>query len=213
MEKYRNNLKKQAADAQIQELVVGQQGQLDFLKYFDPVTGLANRELFRDRVSAAIDAPARYCDSAIVLLAIERFRSLQESLGAPATAKLLQDLTRRWLKFVPGAATLARFENDEFGVFLPSIASSADALEVVRSLRDAVRDPFLINQNEIAISINAGIGIFPNDGKTAVELEQAAALALSKARLASSSSIKFHEPDMSSDAQRRLAIECGFVGP
>jgi diguanylate cyclase (GGDEF)-like protein len=210
-EKYRGNIKKQILDEQLKQALSGQRDQLEYLRNHDPITGLANHEFLTDQISQVIaESKSHETTAAVVILAIDRFQNLKEGLGATLANDLLREVAGRWLEISPSDAVLARFENDNFGLLLPKIESSVEALQITRELSKALKDPIYLDPIELSPLVSAGIAIFPTDGTKAADLERAASAALADAKCNGSSSFKFYKPEMNSVSQRRLAIEWGL---
>lgn len=211
VDRHKVQVQTQAQSVRMRELVDSQKDQLDFLKSHDPVTGLANREFFVQQASRAIaDARVRTGNAAVVFLALDRFQSFKETIGSDSGEAILQEIAGRWLDLIPADSTLARFENDEFGLLLPRLEYSFAAVELIRNLKDALQEPISVEGRDINLNVNAGISVYPNDGENMQRLERSAATALSQARRSGPNVFRFHKPEMNETARRRLAVECGL---
>jgi len=210
-EKYRENIRKQALNAQLQEALTGQRDQLEFLKNHDSITGLANHEFLTNQIQQVIeDAKSHVTTAAVVVLAIDRFQNLKEGLGTGHANDVLREVAGRWLESLPLDAVLARFEDDSFGLLLPRIESSIEALQITRELSRVLKDPIYVDAIELNLLISAGIAIFPTDGVEATDLEHAASAALADAKCQGLSAFKFYKPEMNTVSRRRLAVEWGL---
>jgi diguanylate cyclase (GGDEF)-like protein len=211
IEKHSGLISKIRHDEQLRELVTQQRSQLDFLRNYDPLTGLYNHLAFTKSVSRAVAAATRDqmdC-GAIAVFSLERFKAVKESFGADVADAVLNEIAGRWMSALPADAVLARFEMEEFGLLLPQNNCSTDAIEVLRTLGKTLKEPVNFGSRKFHFSITAGISIFPNDGTDAVSLEKFAAIAMRHSR-ANGSSISFYEPEMNLSAERRVAVENGL---
>jgi diguanylate cyclase (GGDEF)-like protein len=207
-DKYRENAEKQFHEQQIRLVVDDQQEELELLKYRDPETGLANHNYLLNEISKTISS-ATSDDRGVALahVALNRFRSVTESLGPKAAAGVLRDVTKRWTDVLPDGATLARLESDEFALLLPRLRCSTDALEIVRSLSQCLREGICVDGQELYLSINGGISVFPNDCSGGEDLRKYAKIALRRSVQEGIGTIRFYEPDMNRSAERRLRLE------
>ncbi|HTA64028.1 MAG TPA: PAS domain S-box protein, partial [Xanthomonadaceae bacterium] len=142
---------------------------LDYLAYYDPLTGLANRSLFLERLaqhmrSAATDAHRL----AVLLLDLERFKNINDNLGQLAGDDLLKQVAR-WLERNAGDTTLlARVGADQYAVVLPEVAADGDVASYLQTMLSALLEqPFRLNEAVFRIAAKAGIAVFPNDGDDA----------------------------------------------
>ena len=210
-DKYRENIQKKILDEQLKQALSGQRDQLEYLRNHDALTGLANHEFLTNQISQVIaESKSHETTAAIVILAIDRFQNLKEGLGPTLANDVLREVAGRWLEISPSDAILARFENDNFGLLLPKIESSSEALQIARELSKALKDPIHVEAVELNLLVSAGIAVFPTDGTKAADLERAASVALADAKCDGSSSFKFYKPEMNSISRRRLAVECGL---
>jgi diguanylate cyclase (GGDEF)-like protein len=211
MEKHLAIVQRESQDKEMRELLTNQKDQLEFLKYHDALTGLANHEfLTRETTRAITAAMTDKRGVAFVRLALDRFKSIKESLGPEIAGIILREVAGRWIEKLPAQATLARFEEDEFGLVLPCPDCSVEALEVLRELNQTLREPVYVGSLEFDLAITAGISVFPNDGTDAKSLERSAGVALAQSRVKGAETFKFHKPEMNTSAERRLTLESGL---
>ena len=210
VEKHCHLVKKRSRDEQLAELVTHQKNQLEYLRLYDPVTGFANRTSFAKAVLQAVQAAdANKCGGALAIFSLDRFKMISRALGGEESDNVLREITGRWIACLPPEALLARFENDEFGLLLPSMNCSADAIEVLRNLNHISKEVVFAGEHKFHFSISAGISIFPNDGNDAASLERFASIALRQSR-ENGESIRFYKPEMNSLAERRMTLENGL---
>lgn len=141
------------------------EAQLERQAHYDALTNLPNRVLFRIRLEAAL-ARARRVKSTMALffLDLDRFKTINDTLGHGVGDTLLQQVGLRLSENIRESDTVARLGGDEFALLLDLLKSSSDAAAVAQKLLDALATVFLIEGNELFISASIGISCFPDDG-------------------------------------------------
>ncbi|MET0229718.1 MAG: EAL domain-containing protein [Rhodanobacteraceae bacterium] len=182
------------------------QAQLDHLAYYDALTGLANRKFFLDRVAQYIRSVVAG-KLALVLIDLERFRSINDSLGRPAGDELLRQVAE-WLTYSSGdASLLARVGADQFAMVLPRIGESGDAARLVERTMIAFQEhPFRLDTANFRVSAKVGIALFPDDGISADNLFRNAEAALKKAK-STGDRYLFYDQTMTDAVAGRLGLE------
>lgn len=153
------------------------------LALHDPLTGLPNRVQFRDQVAAALSVAEAVGRRAVVmLLDVDRFREINDTLGHHNGDRLLQELARRLSVAVEGLlespATIARLGGDEFGVLLETEDTLAEAVALGRRLLAAVGESVTIDDLTLHVEISLGIALYPEHGEDVDLLLQRADVAL-----------------------------------
>ena len=182
---------------------------LDYLAYYDALTGLANQVLFLERFqSSLLSTRNDGHKKALFLLDIERFRSINDAFGRPAGDELLKQVVERLVQQGGGDATpFARVGADRFAIS----ASEMESVEAIgryteRRLEANFSAPFRIGDSELRISVKVGIALFPDDGKDAETLLRNAEEALKKAK-ASGTRYMFFTQSMTERVTERLSLE------
>jgi len=181
---------------------------LDYLAYYDTLTGLANPTLFRERVAQHIAmAAAQQRKFAVALLDIDHFRTINDSLGRQAGDELLKQVAAR-LESGPGRPhTIARLSADHFAAALQDIRHESEIAHRLEELnRHCLDEPFQINGNELRITGKSGIAVYPNDGTDADALLRNAEFALRKAK-ASGEPRVFYTHEMTKVIAERIRLE------
>ena len=158
----------------------------DYLRHqatHDPLTDLPNRELFRDRVTQALALARREKRmAAVMLLDLDRFKPINDTLGHASGDRVLQGVARRLLSCLRDCDTAARLGGDEFAVLLQEITTGEDAAPVAQRLLDALAKPFILSGREYSISASIGISLYPAHGATASALLSSADSAMYRAK-------------------------------
>jgi diguanylate cyclase (GGDEF)-like protein/PAS domain S-box-containing protein len=131
----------------------------------DALTGLANRTLFRNRIVRALKARRRTDRRAAVLVMdLDGFKEINDSLGHAAGDDLLVELGRRLKGALRTTDTVARLGGDEFGVLLPHANGPEDALRAVQRMRAAIEDPIMVQGLSLSLEASIGIALYPDHG-------------------------------------------------
>jgi diguanylate cyclase (GGDEF)-like protein/PAS domain S-box-containing protein len=181
---------------------------LDYLAYYDPLTGLANRSLFLERVAQYMrGAAAGGQKLALFLVDLERFRNINDSLGRPAGDALLQ-LVATWLaRDLKDSNLIARLGADQFAIVLPELRDEGSAANLLeKKIRAFANHPFHINDTEYRIAARVGVALFPNDGVDADTLLKNAEAALKRAKH-SGEKYLFYKQKMTATLAGNLTLE------
>ena len=181
---------------------------LHYLAYYDPLTGLANSALFDDRLSRLLHGakPDRGL-VAVLLIDLDRFTRLNDTLGRHTGDALLRAVAERLRQALGETALLARISADTFAVALADLRHGTDAATVLHDrIFASLRRPFMDGENEIRITARAGIALYPGDGDDAAALFQNAEAALKRAQ-ASGARALFYAPEINAQAAEKLALE------
>ncbi len=178
-----------------------------FLAQRDALTGLANRQVFHDRLEQAV-AGARRTGSlvGVCLLDLDRFKGVNDTLGHGAGDRLLREVAERLRRQAP-SGTLARMGGDEFTLLLPDLASPETCSSLVQSQIRALSEPFDVDGREVFSTASAGIALFPLDGDSPDDLLKHADAAMYEAKRAGGNRLAFYTQTLSVRASRRLALE------
>ena len=184
------------------------QEQLNHLAYHDALTDLPNQVLFKDRLKQAI-ALSRRNDhlQAVLLLNLDRFKTINDSLGYTAGDRLLQSVAQRLTSCVRESDTVARFGGDEFAILLTQIPRAQDAANVARAIKQALDQAFLFEDQEIFVSTSIGISCYPQDGRDTAGLLKTAGAALDRAKVQGGNVFQFYTAGGTTRALKQLVLE------
>ena len=180
---------------------------LEFAAHHDPLTGLPNRALFRNRLDAACAGAARGELIAVLCLDLDRFKDVNDTLGHPIGDQLLVLVGRRLQGQLRATDIVARLGGDEFAVIQTGLREHEDAGRAARRLVEKLREPFQIEGNRVTIGASAGIAVGPRDGAKGEDLMKAADLALYEAKSQPNRGWRYYEPQMNAQAKERYELE------
>jgi diguanylate cyclase (GGDEF)-like protein len=194
----------------------GQVEQIEKLALYDALTGLANRRLFHDRLEQAFLGAERNGNGfALMLLDLDRFKEINDTLGHQTGDAVLEHLAARLKAVARASDTVARLGGDEFALVLQGAADSASALFVAERIRRALDEPFVVDGMTLQLETSIGIAIFPRHGDDAEQLLKRADIALYASKESHAPVVYATEHDQHSVdglglvAQIRNAIENG----
>jgi diguanylate cyclase (GGDEF)-like protein/PAS domain S-box-containing protein len=187
---------------------IEKQERLNYLAYYDPLTGLANRNLFIERVAQYIrSATIGGHKLAVGLIDLERFKNINDSLGRPAGDALLKHVTKWLTQLMGDASLLARVGADQFAIVLPVVKADDDLTQRVEAGMAALMEhPFHLGDAIFGVTFKGGLTLFPDDGIDAETLFRNAEAALKKAK-ASGERYLFYTQVMTSMVATKLTLE------
>ncbi|MEW6052547.1 MAG: EAL domain-containing protein [Nitrospirota bacterium] len=184
------------------------EGQLEYLAYYDSLTGLPNRNLFIERVNQAI---VRTKDTsknvAVSVVNIERFKLISGSYGHAFGDDILKAVGERLSHSIQTGNIAARLGNDEFGIALINIGHVDDIILILEKIIKDITQNITVKNEKIRLSFNTGISFYPSDGNNAAELLKSAGLALSTAKKNGRKSFQFYTEDMDLRAAEIISLE------
>lgn len=196
------------------------------LSNFDTLTGLANRSLFVDRLNQAIASALRHSHKVVVVvLGLDYFKLVNESLGYSTGNELLKIVGDRLRSCVRGSDMVARLGGDEFAlIFTESVPGQRDVhppyyhknasdevepgtAELLQRIMKTVSTSLMLTDRELQVTCSMGVSLYPRDGTNSEALLKAASAALSNAKRTGSNNFQFFTVDLSAKIQARLALQ------
>jgi diguanylate cyclase (GGDEF)-like protein/PAS domain S-box-containing protein len=178
------------------------------LAHFDTLTGLPNRSQFYDALGRALEQAGEHKWAVGVLfLDIDRFKTVNDTLGHPVGDELLRQFSSRLVDCLRVRDTIGRFGGDEFAAILLLPEGAQTAVVVVDKIREALRRPFDLKGHEVTVTASIGITIFPDDSLDADTLIQYADTAMYRAKEAGRDAFRFFTAEMNAQSLARLDLE------
>jgi len=182
--------------------------QVQFLAFYDALTGLPNRTLLRDRLANALAAARRRNEKvAVLFLDLDRFKVINDSLGHSSGDVLLQEVATRLKKCAREHDTVARQGGDEFVIVMSGIRDVPDAAVAAERIMDGMCSEFLIQEHSLTVSCSIGISVYPDHGADIETLLKHADAAMYCAKESGRNAFRFFSEHMNEQAVERLTIE------
>ncbi len=180
----------------------------DYLATHDGLTGLPNRVLLLDRMEHEISRAHRSTHLiGIMFLDLDRFKTINDTLGHATGDKLLKAVARKLKSSVREGDTVARLGGDEFVILVEDVATITDIVRIAEKIINCMRKPFDVGDRELFTSTSIGISIYPQDGTTPNDLLKNADTAMYHAKEHGKSNFRFYSSQMSVRAMHRLNYE------
>ncbi len=187
---------------------LGKEEKINYLAYYDALTGLANRALLVDRAKQQFQAAGHNEGNvALVMIDLERFRAINDTLGRKRADKLLRLVAERLRDAVFDRDSVARLHADIFAALLPAVADASHVARIVdEKIMACLRQPFVIDGQEVRVQAKAGVAVYPGDGTTPDALLGNAEAALRHAK-GSAEHYLFYAPKMNTEMAEKLKLE------
>lgn len=178
------------------------------LAKFDSLTGLANRHRMEQRIDSTLQAfRAAKRAAALMMLDLDRFKHVNDTLGHAAGDQLLQQVAERLRSVVAGRGEIGRLGGDEFQVLIPDMDDRGELGEMAKKIIQMVSQPYSVEEGRCTIGCSVGIAISPYDGVEREELTRAADLALYASKNGGRGQFRFYAADLEHDANLRKRME------
>ncbi len=180
----------------------------DAMARLDPLTGLPNRLLLRERLAEALARLARNGEAcALLVIDLDRFKPVNDTLGHPIGDALLEKVADRLRSTVRPTDTVARIGGDEFVILQTGIRDAAGTQALARRVVDLIGRTYMVEGHLLTIGASVGVALAPEDGADADKLLKNADLALYRAKLDGRGTYRFFEPEMDARMQARRKLE------
>ena len=192
----------------LEELVLERTAEIEHLAYHDHLTDLANRTLFLNRCGRTLLAPANKSRAAVLLVSLDGYKRITETLGHAAGDELIIAATERLERCVENREMLARVDSDEFALLVPDVEGENAAVEVARKIADVMKPAFRIaDDQELFLTTSIGIALFPLNGVDFSEITRNAGAALDLAKKQGGNNYRFYHPELNAQALTLLGLE------
>ncbi len=182
---------------------------INFLAHHDPLTRLPNRQLFAERLRMAMQLSQRNGQKvAVVLIDLDRFKNINDSLGHDVGDAVLRSVSQRLLDAVRVEDTVCRLGGDEFVIALNGVANGEEVLAILEHrLMPLVRNSHVVNGAELHVSCSIGISMFPDDAVDIEDCMRHADMAMYLAKSMGRDGVQFFTTDLNERAHSRLRVE------
>lgn len=189
--------------------MAGSQTDITNRKVYDPLTGLPNRILFMDRLAHCLRRFKRHrgYEFAVLLLDLDRFKIVNDSLGHHIGDQLLIELSKRLNLCVRDGDTVARFGGDEFTILLDEITDVSDATRVAERIQETLQQPFFLGGHEVFTSASVGIALSATGYEIPNDVVRDADTAMNRAKALGKSRHEMFDRAMHTQSSRRLQLE------
>ena len=178
------------------------------MEFYDTLTQLPNRALFNDRLRQMLADSSRHERLAgVMLLDLDRFKEVNDTLGHPVGDVLLREAAARLTFCVRAYDTVARLGGDEFAVLLPEIRCGDDLGRVANKILESFNRPFLLEGKEVFVTGSIGISLYPADSRDGDDLLKHADSAMYLAKRCGRNNFRFYSKDLTDSANERLMLE------
>jgi diguanylate cyclase (GGDEF)-like protein/PAS domain S-box-containing protein len=185
---------------------------IEHLAHYDALTNLPNRFSLIERLAQALEQARRSsCHLAVLVIDLDRFKNINDSLGHYVGDKLLFHVAARLLESVRSSDIVARLGGDEFVVVLPHIQSGVAAAHIVNKIQTALTQTYQLEGHNLYVTPSIGISVFPHDGETTYELMKNADLAMYHAKSKGRNNYQFFKHSMNDLAHERLLLESDLL--
>ena len=173
----------------------------------DPLTGLANRRFFAEKLDEVLRGATARNPAAVLMLDLDGFKAINDVHGHAVGDKALIEFAERITSVLPPGSVAARVGGDEFAVIEPRIASPQDPAAVARRIIATLSEPFAIDEISATLGVGVGIAIAPDNGTDREDIVRRADLALYRAKSEGRSLVRFFESEMDQHVERRAQLE------
>ena len=214
--KWHADLALRHANEVLEQRVAKRTAELHRLAYFDPITDMPNRLKLLDRLQFMIDhAEGSEGGTAVVLLDIERFSFLNETIGYESGTELLKAIGNRLKRMLDARQdrykpVVGRFGSDEFACLVPAISNEDVLQEIVQAVKKTVEEPFLVNGRDLFLKASIGIAWHPAHGPDSKTVFRCAEAALHRSMRRLESGITYYHSEMRYRARHKFDMEVEF---
>jgi diguanylate cyclase (GGDEF)-like protein/PAS domain S-box-containing protein len=181
---------------------------IKYQAFYDSLTGLPNRALLKERIAIEISHSSQSKQKlAVMFLDLDRFKLINDTLGHDIGDKLLKEIAARLKSCVRKDDTIARIGGDEFVILMPGLIHEESVAKIASKILETIRQPVIVDNHELYLTISIGIAIFPEDGEDDESLITNADVAMYRAKEEGKNNFQLYTPALNEKALERLALE------
>ncbi len=181
---------------------------IQYLATHDALTGLPNRLMFGQLINHAIQAARRYQRQlAVFFIDLDRFKTINDSLGHEAGDQLLQEIAKRFKKSLRGVDVVGRLGGDEFIILIEDVDELSQVGTLAHKILSSAIQPIVLLGEECRVTASIGISIYPRDGEDEQALMKNADMAMYVAKEEGKNNYQFYSKDIQSLSNKRFSIE------
>ncbi|WP_372813372.1 EAL domain-containing protein [Paenibacillus sp.] len=178
------------------------------MAYHDALTNLPNRLMFDEKLKACFaEAERTGSMMAVIFFDLDRFKVINDTLGHHVGDQLLQSLAHKLQVYVKDKDVVARFGGDEFIILLTNVVHIDEAAQFAKGIPDLLKEPFVIEDQELFVTASIGISLYPHDGTEVETLLKNADIAMYRSKEKGGNSYNYYHPDMNKRSLHRLNME------
>ncbi|MFK5914962.1 MAG: EAL domain-containing protein [Woeseiaceae bacterium] len=182
--------------------------QLEFLAYYDELTGLPNRNLFIDNVKNSIERAKRNnCLLSVLFIDLDRFKNINDSHGHLVGDKLLLEVATRLRSLLRNSDVVARNGGDEFSCLIQDMKSVTEPFNVANKIIKSLNQPFIVDGHSLHIGCSIGVSLYPLDADNEINLIEMADIAMYEVKKAGRNNFQFYSASMSHQINNRIILE------
>jgi diguanylate cyclase (GGDEF)-like protein len=181
------------------------------MAYYDTLTDLPNRALFRDELRSALsNAERQHTMLGVLFLDLDRVKVINDTLGHDMGDRLLRGVAERLKQHVRAGDIVARLGGDEFMLLITNIHQKNEILAITEKILSSIRPPFHFDHHELFTTASIGISVFPHDGRDAETLLKNADTAMYRAKRRGRNNYQVFDPTMKVEVFQQLALDNGL---
>lgn len=181
--------------------------EIEFMAYYDHLTGLPNRTLFADRLSQALHLAGRSGRLVgVMFIDLDSFKTVNDTMGHNGGDILIKEVAQGLVRHLRKTDTVARFGGDEFLILINSVRNVKDIARIAGSIMELFEKPFHLSGQEFFITGSAGVAVYPADGEDAETLTKNADIAMYKAKARGKNQYVLCSTDMKAEVERNMML-------